>query len=645
MATIKGLTVAIGADTKQFNKEMRATDRSIKNTSKEVDALTESLNLEFDAGRFEEAMRLAESVIAQTEEKAKALRGQLEYLEKSGGADTESYQKLQTELIKTESQAVKLKNKLDEIKDLKIEKLVNQFKSVGDGITKTGQALVPFSAAAAAALASFTAIAKSTIDTGGALDDMAQQVNINAEALQKWQYVAAQSGLDNQQLQNAFIKTQTALADFATGVEGPGSKALERLGIATADAAKGMDANLENIIQQLAAIEDPINKAAIANEIFGDRLGAKLIPLLNNGGEGIAQLTAEFENFGYMSNEQVSQLASLGDVIQRITSTFGALKNEIGVALIPLMETLAGIVETKIIPAIRTLVDWFTGLSDKTKETIATVLLVVAALAPVLLIVGKLTSGIGGVIKAVQGVSQALSFLAAHPIITVIILIIRLFMLLYNTNETFRNSINALVSQLGESLMPILNTLMDALGAIFEAFMPIINILGNVLGTVISALTPIIMMLVNILSKTLIPIIELVANIFVKAFGFVQKVIEGYVKIIEKIINGIIDFINLLIRQINKLGDVLGFTVGELKRVEMTGKITTDNQKQETFTAKDTPEKAITNANVTDVPRTVINNDYSDKDISINVTVQNYAAEVDTDKLVRDINIKLAEAM
>lgn len=645
MATIKGLTVAIGADTKQFNKELKAADRSIRATSKEVDALTESLSLEFDAGRFEQAMQLAENVIEQTEDKAKALRGQLEYMEKSGGADTEAYQNLQTELIKTESKAVLLKRKLEEIKELKIEKLVNQFKAVSEGITKAGQAMAPFSAAAAGMLASFAAIGLSTIKSADELKTFADRVNMSAEELQKWQYIAMQTDVTNEELQAGLVKAQGAFGSLAKGDIDAASKALQDLGISSEQASQGMGANFDELVNKLAAIEDPILQAAYANEIFGERMGAKLVPMLKAGGEGLAELAREFENFDTLTNGQVESLAEFDNVMNKIKYSFKIIKEEIGVALLPIMQTLADIMNTKVIPAVQGLTDWFTNLSDGTKQTIMVVLAAVAAMAPALLILGKLTAGVGGVIKTVHGLCGALNVLIAHPIIAIIALIIGLFMALYTTNEQFRNSINALVSQLGEALMPILNTLMTALGEIFEAFMPIIDVIGNVLGPVIATLTPIVMTLVNLLSGILIPIIETVANVFAKAFGFVQKVIEGYVKIIEKVINGIIDFINLLIRQINKLGDVLGFTVGELKRVEMTGKISTGEVKQETFKAAETPEKVITNTQVTDVPKTVINNDYSDKDISINVTVQNYAAEVDTDKLVRDINAKLAEAM
>ena len=53
------------------------------------------------------------------------------------------------------------------------------------------------------------------------------------------------------------------------------------------------------------------------------------------------------------------------------------------------------------------------------------------------------------------------------------------------------------------------------------------------------------------------------------------------------------------------------------------------------------------NGNSTGTSGDIYNYDNSTKNTTqnITVTIQNYAAEVDTDKLVREINMKLAEAM
>ena len=51
----------------------------------------------------------------ETNEKAKAIKEQLAYLERTGGIDTDGYQKLQLELAKTETQALKLNEQLKQI--------------------------------------------------------------------------------------------------------------------------------------------------------------------------------------------------------------------------------------------------------------------------------------------------------------------------------------------------------------------------------------------------------------------------------------------------------------------------------------------------------------------------------------------------
>lgn len=674
----KGLTITVGADTKQFNKEMKAVDRSIRGTKRQVNELQKGLELEFDAGRFSEAQRLAQKAISETEVKAKALKEQLKYLDDNGADKTaSSYQKLKTELVKTENQAVLLKNKLEEIKQMKIDKLAKQFEDVGGGITKAGQALAPFSAAAAGVLAGLGAMFKNTKDTAATIDDMRQEVNLSAEALQKWQYIAAQQGLDQTTLQNSLIKTQQAFSKLVVDGTGPGAEALMALGFTAEEAALGMDANFEVMIGRLAGVTDATQQAYLANEIFGNRMGAMILPMLNGGAEGLRELTAEFEALGYMTNEQITALAEFDDELLRIKTALGAIKDQVSVALIPVMETLADFISAKVIPAVRSLSEWFTGLSDGQKNALLGTLAFVAALAPALIIIGKMTTGMGGLIKAVGGIGKALSALMANPIIAVIALVAALLVLLYTKNEQFRESINSLVSTIGTALMPILevigdlfNTLLTAImplldiiaqllipivDALSKALTPLIEMLADVLVPIINAISPILEKVIGIITKIasvilkiLVPVINKLGGLFAAVFGAIPGIIQGILGFIEKVVNSVINFINGIIRQINKLGAVLGFTIKELDNVSLNANITKeDNSKSEGGTETTPPgaTDAISNTPTSPPPTSITNNDYSNKNIAIEVVVQNYAEEVDVDNLVEQINIKLAEQM
>ncbi len=645
MATIKGLTIEIGADFKQFNRQIKAVDREINSTNRQVNELAKSLELEFDASRFAEAQKLAQKALDQTNLKAKALRDELAYLERSGHADTEGYRKLQTELVKTEAKAVLLKNKLEEIKDLKLENVVQQFEKLGGGITKIGQALAPLSAAAAGLLGSFAAIGLSAVSAADDVQTLADRVNLSAEAMQRWSYIAMQTDVSVNELQTAFIKTQGALAKLSQGAGGPGAAALERLGISMQQAALGMDANIDLIITRLASLEDPVLQAALANELFGERMGAKLIPLLQAGGEGLAQLTEEFELLGYMTNEQVKQFAEFDNVMNTIKYSFGMLRNELGAALLPVMQSLADFLREKVIPAVQRFADWFSTLSEQQIKLILGFSAFVAAAAPALIVIGKITAGVGGLVKTVNALGKAFTFLSAHPIIAVIAGIAALIIYLYNTNEQFRESVNELVKALGEALMPILQVLIDIFKSLFVMLGNVLNIFANALVPAFRMLTSVIIPVVNLISKVLTPVIQFFGDTVTRVFGAVEKVIRGIIGFIEDLINKLIDAINFIIRQVNKLTDLFGVTVKEIERVKLLSEGSAPEAIKPEAPAAETPENILSQTQIMPAPQTYINNDYSSKDIKVEVIVENYAEHVDVDDLVRQINIKLAEAL
>lgn len=679
---LRGVTIPIGADTTEFNKGVKKMDTSIRGIQSQVKALEESLKIEWDPKRFEQAQKLAQKAISETETKAKALKDQLSYMEQSGvDPNNDRYQKLQAQLVKTEADAIKLKKQLDDINNIKLDRIVSGFKNVGDAISNAGKALVPFSAAAAGVLVGMGKIATDTIKTASEIDDLSQMVNMNAESLQKWRYIAMQLGSDNATLQTALTKTQAAFADLSVGVAGPASKALEVLGFSAEEAAKGMDANFEQMIKRLASVQDAATQAYLVNELFGDRLGSKLIPMLNGGAEGLAQLTSEFEALGYMSNQQIQALSSFDDELNRVKTAFGDIKNDLAVALLPVMESLVSVIQERIIPAFRSLTDWFSGLSDKGRQTIITVLGIVAALAPALIIIGKLTSGVGSLIGVISKLPALLSVLSAHPIIAIIGVIAALIMTLFATNEQFRESISNLVAILGDALAPILEIIMQTFGQLMEVINPILNMLGDILTPIIDVLSialqavgqvlqaalipafkamqPMITMmlnllkpLINILLSVLVPAIEFVGKVFSTVFGFIQGIMNDFLKGIEWVFNKAIDLINGLIRGINNLGGWLGISLKELDKVKLTVENKNNQSEYESPSAPsiDSVDKALNQQEVSAPINTIINNnqDNSSKNITIGpgaVVIQNYAAEADVEGMADKIMVLLAEGM
>jgi len=660
--TGSSIEVEILANTRKYDAETKRLVNDAKNLQK-------SLAINFDGKQYAETQRMMREAIDRTEKKAAVFRDELKKLENAGQINTDDYNKLSSKMIKAEAEAVQLKQQLHEINQMKMDNLINGFKNVGDSFTKAGQALLPLSAAAAGILTGMAAIGKSTIESADNLKTFADRVNLSAEELQKWQYIAMQTDVTNEELQAGLVKAQGAFASLAKGDLDVMSQALIDLGFSAEDATKGMGANFDELVNKLAGIEDPIIQAAYANEIFGERMGAKLIPMLKAGGEGLADLAKEYENFDTLTNDQIDSLADFDNVLNNLKFSFKTIKDQIGMALLPVMESLAEMVNTKIVPVVRSLAEWFGNLSDTQKNVMVGVLGMVAALAPVLLIAGKLTSGIGSMIGMVGKLSASFSGmgLALGPIAA----IVGLFALLYSSNENFRNSINSLVQTLGNALMPILSMLGDYVNMLLKAFMPLIDVIGNLLAqninTLMKALTP----LINIFTKVMIPVLGFIMKIMgeivtfisdklAKSFTFMSSLITGIftgiknfiygvIQFVEDTVNKAIDIINGFIKGINKIGDVLGFTLSEIENVKIqleTGKVP-----EQEVVANTTPSvpvnQAINNNTTQQVTNNTVtyNNDNSQKDITINVTVENYAAELDYDDLAEKINIKLAEAI
>lgn len=409
MATdkIKGLTVKIGADTSDFIKGLKSVDREIKQTQKYANELQSGLELKFDSRRFTEAQKQIQKALTETEEKAEAIRKQLKFLEDTGNVDTEGYEKLQTELVKTENQAVKLKDQLDKIDKLKFENATKGLTDLSKNLENAAKKTAVLSAAAVGAIAGIVKLGKDAVKTGDEIQTTADQYNLSAETIQKWNYIAMQSDVASEQLYKAMTKTRSAIGTFVAGGSDAATQALEKLFGSLQNIPKDTEGAFESIILQLSKVEDSTLQAYYANEIFGEKLATVLIPLLKQGADGISEFAKEFEAVGYLSNEQVAMLSEYDNKLNEVTQRWNNAKTELGIALIPLLEKLTDILTVYVIPAIKKLAEWFDKLPEPMQNVVIGLALLVAGLAPVLLIASKIIGIIPSLIKMFSGLKAA----------------------------------------------------------------------------------------------------------------------------------------------------------------------------------------------------------------------------------------------
>lgn len=403
----KSFSVKVGADTKSFMDEMKKADKQIKATQNSAQALDKALAVKYDSKKAVLAQQQFKSALDQTEQKAEALRKQLKILEESGRVDTQDYQVLQTELVKCETNAIKFAQSLEKAKNAKIEELSKKFEDVGNKIEGAGKKLAPFSAAAGGILAGMVKLSKDAVATGDDIATLADKYDMSTTAIQQWQYVAMQSDISSDVLYNAAQKVQSAVGNQMTGATNAATQALEKLGLSYKDFDSNEQA-FEAVIKSLSQIENQSEQVAIATGIFGDQMATNLIPLFKQGDDAIAEYIKEFKQVGYLSEDTVKQLAELDNSVNNVMAQWDLAKTQLGVAMIPIYEQLIKLLEEKVIPAVEKLAEWFDNLSPAGQNAVLGVLAVIAALAPMLILVGKVTTGVGGLIKHLPNLGGAL---------------------------------------------------------------------------------------------------------------------------------------------------------------------------------------------------------------------------------------------
>lgn len=599
---IRGLTIRFDSDFSEFRKGMTNADKDISSFQKQLKNLSDSLKIEFDETKFTQAQKLAQQALEGTEQKANLLRQRLQQMEEAGVTDKtrNEYNYLQEQLTKTETNAQKLQQQLEQLNNLKLNNLVDNINRVGQGITSVGTALTPISAAAGAAAVGLAKMSTEAFTAVADIDDLAQRAGVSAQKIQELQYVSTMTGVATNTLSRALIRARAAYADMGTGNVNAQVEALEALGISYGQFENQEDI-FDGIIERLSAMEDDTLKVAYANEIFGDRIANELLPLLNAGSDELQRFKDEFAGFDTLSDEQVAAMANMDDVLFRVKETFKNLGYQIANSLIPLFTYFADIVEQRIVPKVREVVEWFQSLSLEQQRMIVIILAVITALAPLLILIGKITSGISGLIKIVSVLGKAAS--ASLGWLT---LIIALLAVAYASNEQFRETLNNLVSTLLSAVSPALN----ALGQILSLIAPLLEMIGNVVA----------LLLVPAL-KILTPLIEIVGQAFQWLYSILEPVLDV----------------------INRIADGISYIFGGKKtadyevNVSENGKFTPSSDVFST----EFPEYTLPTIPDTGSSGTIDNTYYDNSNVTINIEKNDYMTE---DDIIKAVNRGLKQA-
>jgi len=216
------------------------------------------------------------------------------------------------------------------------KKAFNNAKSAwGDFAANAGKLVVGVTGTAAGIGAAVWKMADDIAMTGDQAAKTAKRIKMDAETYQELQYAFQQCGLGADEFAGMMTRLNGRLINANKT-----AKSMEDFGEATGlDAKKLAQAKPEDqiaiIADYLNNLEDPIQKDAVAMELFG-KSALEMQRVLEMGSDGIEALRKEAVKTGnVISNEVAAQAEEYASMKQRLTATISGIKVQLFSKLIP----------------------------------------------------------------------------------------------------------------------------------------------------------------------------------------------------------------------------------------------------------------------------------------------------------------------
>ncbi|EEH97431.2 hypothetical protein CSBG_01057 [Clostridium sp. 7_2_43FAA] len=244
--------------------------------------------------------------------------------------------KLMGSILVNNDEANKSISKTDE----KAEGLGNKFLKGAGTVAKWGTAIAGAAAAGGAAL---FGMATKSAEVTDRIDKLSNKIGISKQGFQEWDYILGQNGMDVEKLQVG-VKTLVSQMDAAAGGSKNASEAFDKLGLSWNDGngkLKNQESMMNEAIMALANMENGTEKARLATQLFG-KAGVEMMPMLNNGAQGIEDLKNRAHDLGLvLGDDAVNAGVVLGDTLDDVKSSFSMIGTQIGVKVMPLIQSFA----------------------------------------------------------------------------------------------------------------------------------------------------------------------------------------------------------------------------------------------------------------------------------------------------------------
>ena len=299
---------------------------------------------------------------------------------------------------------------------------------------------------------------KTAQNTGQSVDDLMQKAIDGAPQIK--------------QLGLSFGEGVTLMGQFEqAGVDsGAALSSLSKATVIYAKDGKSLSQGLGELQKKIKNSKSETEAINAAAEIFGTKGGPRMADAIRRGTlnlEDLASIAGESGGaVGETFEATLDPIDKADQAMNNAKLAMASVGESVQVALLPFFE--------KAIDALTRFKGWFDSLDDGQKQMIITIAMVVAAIGPFLVILGKLMGSVTKVatgIKTLKTVFSAMKLaFAANPFVLVIAgiaLLIAGFVLAYNKCKWFRDGVNAFFGGIRDIGVQVFKFLAGFIGNVF----------------------------------------------------------------------------------------------------------------------------------------------------------------------------------
>ena len=342
--------------------------------------------------------------------------------------------------------------------------------------------------------------------------------------------------------------------------------------VANADGSINLRDTMVSLREKMGALSET-EQAAAASAIFGKNSMAGWLAIINASDEDFDKLTSAIDNCDGSAEQIAATMQdNLTGQITILKSALQELMIQIGGALMPTIRN--------IVSHIQAFVEKLQQMDEGTRNTIIKIAASAAAIGPVLVVVGKLTTGVGKGLQAISSLGKGiLTFVnqaklgvgaggklataiagigpVGWAIIAVVAALTAAFVHLWKNNEEFREKVIGIWESVKAKFAEAAQKITDAINSLGFNFKDLGEAISAAWDWLCNALEPIVTAVIQSIGDSIESIIDVVSGVIQIVVGLIKGFKDGdwstFLSGISDLFTGVINALLIPVRAVLSL--------------------------------------------------------------------------------------------